>query len=199
MVLLILPRWYEDVNEDPIERHARMSTIAMSVADASDRASCTGRWEAVPDCKRMWYGDPTDLAMGVLALGWHETRYSKHVHEGRCKPWECDPYVRADGTIGHKAHGPWQIHSWAQGWSKMTNTSYAATYTGAFAAATSISSGYGTCRGSYRGAVSRYATGKTCDWKGAGPRVNTWMLCNSLAARARSGELEIVAGSGDEK
>ena len=94
-VLLVLPRWYEDVNEDPMMRHHRMSTIAMSVAISTERATCTGEWKGVLTCKRIWAREPVELAMGVLALGWHKTRYSKHVHEGHCKPYECDPVMIA--------------------------------------------------------------------------------------------------------
>lgn len=93
-VLLSLPVYREDLNR-PEEKRAQLEQVAQAIADASESTS--------------------DAAL-LLASGWEETGWSLRVHEGKCRPNECDH---------GKARGPWQLHRdgmSAESWALMTGT-----------------------------------------------------------------------------
>jgi hypothetical protein len=70
-------------------RNARMTVIASSIAQATEEATCTGAF-AKDGCVPKFKGKPEELAMGLFTIGKFETRFAKHVHEDKCRPWECD-------------------------------------------------------------------------------------------------------------
>lgn len=78
-VLLALPTYAED-RDRPEEKREQLRAVAQAIADASE-----SRAEAAL----------------LIASGWEETGWSLRVHEGRCRPNECDH---------GQARGPWQLH-----------------------------------------------------------------------------------------
>lgn len=146
-----LAPWPDDVDEDPGERMARLDLIraeALAVAESPDGDG--------------WRGDRRELAALVLAIGWHETRFA------RVAPDDCP--IRGGCDRG-KAWHYYQTHTPRQeredGWpglSKATRDAVVAVRRGA-----------GYCGGSGMarlvGAVSVYATGRSCSWSGAAQRV----------------------------
>ena len=54
-------------------------------------------------------GDLQVMAM-TLAIGKHESGFSSKVGRGECRPKQCDPRRRKDGTIEHRARGWFQVH-----------------------------------------------------------------------------------------
>jgi hypothetical protein len=83
-----LPTFHEDVGE---HMAAQKQEQAQMIAAAIDEAVQNSKdW---PDSKR-------ELASLMLATAWHETRLSIRIHDGRCKPLECDR---------GRARGLWQL------------------------------------------------------------------------------------------
>jgi len=84
-----LPTFHEDVSEQLVaQKHDQAQMIATAIDEAVEQAS---GW---PDSKR-------ELASLMLTIAWHETRLSLRIHDGRCKPHECDR---------GRARGLWQLH-----------------------------------------------------------------------------------------
>ncbi len=77
-VLLAFPVYREDLNR-PEDKRAQLEQVAESIALASE--------------------SPAEAAL-LVASGWEETGWSLRVHEGRCRPDECDH---------GRARGPWQL------------------------------------------------------------------------------------------
>jgi hypothetical protein len=54
-----------------------------------------------------------ELAAFVIAIGWHETKFSPRLGRSECKPWECDPrrFTLPDGrkVVQHRARGTFQV------------------------------------------------------------------------------------------
>lgn len=85
-----LPTFHEDVGEHYAEQKREQ---AQMIATAIDQAvQQNGDW---PDGRR-------ELATLMLTVAWHETRLSLRIHDGRCKPLECDR---------GKARGLWQLQA----------------------------------------------------------------------------------------
>lgn len=85
-----LPTYHEDVGDHLVEqKRAQAQMIATAIDEAVEQVQ--DRW---PDSKR-------ELAALMLAVAWHETRLSLRIHDGRCKPLECDR---------GRARGLWQLH-----------------------------------------------------------------------------------------
>jgi hypothetical protein len=78
-----LPVYYED--KDNSEKEVQLNAIAAAVAKVSRKA---------PLPPRQW-------AALLLTIGFHESTFSLRIHEGKCKPKECDHGL---------ARGPWQNH-----------------------------------------------------------------------------------------
>lgn len=87
-MLTALQPFHKDV-EAPEARKARMAVIATSIVQATEEATCTGAFEK-DGCKPKFKGKPDELAIGLFTIAKFETRFAKHVHEDKCKPWECD-------------------------------------------------------------------------------------------------------------
>ncbi len=190
--------WYGDV-ESPEERRMRLEVIAEAISEASARAVCLPP-RAVPtpnaapgakteppaktdpdsnragsnnarsskQCRPIWRGDRAELAFLLLAQAYFETRLALHVHQGRCRSHlgECD---------SGRAIGLWQLqaggHLPKERWSTLAGTDLAATTRAAWEAARALSRGRNYC-GSLTGAVSLYATGRTCRWVPAAKRAD---------------------------
>lgn len=173
VVLLSLPGAYHDT-ETWQERSARMETVARAVDVASSRATCSAAYN-VPECNRQWLGSKKDLALLLVTKGWWESRFAQNVHEGRCRPFECDA-IKINGVIVHLARTPWQLQKTSfvrlGEWDDMVGTDFNATSTAAWVAIRVMASSYRRCRG-IPGAISGYASAR-CDWPGAGRRYLFW-------------------------
>jgi hypothetical protein len=84
-----LPTFHEDVGENFV---AEKQSQAQMIAGAIEQA--VGEVRDWPDSQR-------ELAALMLTIAWHETRLSLRIHDGRCKPHECDR---------GRARGLWQLH-----------------------------------------------------------------------------------------
>jgi hypothetical protein len=169
--VLSLPPAYADREETG--RAERMTTVANAVVEVTARATCADSY-AVPRCSPIWSGDRRSLAALLIAKGWWESRFARNVHEGQCRPDECDA-VKWRGQIVHRARSPWQLQRTAYSspeWDEMVGTSYPATRAAAWAAAKVLSEGSRRCQ-SPRGALAWYAAGR-CTWSGAGSRAATY-------------------------
>lgn len=134
------------------------------VADAVAVASVADDW---PDSRE-------SLAGLLVSIGYYESGYSRRIGEGRCGPNECDAVRGADGRIWHRARSYWQIQQSAlvplDDWRRMVGTGPEPVRLAASTAARLLVHGRLRC-GTQSGAVSLYATGKTCRWSGATQRV----------------------------
>lgn len=182
-----LTPWYGDVETEQ-ERRERLETIAVAIAEAVEVATCSktekseGKGRAKPaadgkrreakaarnksekdepaECRRLWQGDPRVLAFMLLGQAYFETRLALHVHEGRCrtKLGECDT---------GRAISLWQLqaghHLPKEKWKTLSGTDLASTRLAALEAAKIVSRSHNFC-GSMSGAISLYATGKSCHW-----------------------------------
>ena len=157
------------------ERAARYVVLAEAQASAANAVTASG----------LWPGTEVELAAALVALGWHESGWVLRVHAGRCRSDECDPIRRWTRrgwiTVGHAAATPWQLHQTghlpAAAWRGMIGTSPEATGLAALAAARAFARARNWCRGGQRDwaarAISGYATGRRCVWRGAAARLKT--------------------------
>ena len=162
---MALPSWYGD--EEPADhRTARLTTITEAIFDVSRAATCAD--DEVQDCERIWVGRSSELSFLLLAQAYFETRLALHIHEGKCRSHlgECD---------SGKAIGLWQLQSGAhlprERWQTLSGTDLEATTRAAHEAARALSRGRNYCR-SVAGAISLYATGRTCRWPEAKTRLS---------------------------
>lgn len=176
--------------EAPEERTERLTLIAQAITEAVSIATCdrsgpnaprdaaeekdgakqrqseTDASPSATPCKRLWPGDPRQLAFLLLSQAYFETRLAKHVHDGNCRAHigECD---------SGRAISLWQLqwgpHLPKEEWEKLGEGSLEATRNAAVHAARSLGRGYNYCR-SMRGAIALYATGSTCNWRPAARR-----------------------------
>jgi hypothetical protein len=87
-----LPTFKEDVGEFFLpKKRAQAEIIAQAIAEVSETT-------------RGWPGSKRELASLLLTVAWHETRLSLRIHDGLCKPYECDR---------GRARGLWQLHAHA--------------------------------------------------------------------------------------
>jgi hypothetical protein len=186
---LTFSAWYGDI-ETSGQRQARLETIASAIniatlhavcsEDAPEFPSAQGRPQAGENdsdesaqdepssaCIPLWSGSPRRLAFLLLTQAYFETRLAAHIHEGRCR-------VSAGECDGGRATSLWQLHYGPQlskeHWQKLSGTDLSATTLAAYEAARALSRGYNHCR-SLAGAISLYATGRTCQWAPAKKRV----------------------------
>ena len=172
LALNTLPPAYVDKHE--VGREARMGTIAGAVTEVAERASCSGAY-AGTGCVRIWNGTSQELVALLLTKGWWESRVAKHVHEGRCKPDECDAIV-FKGVVVQRARSPWQRQRTAYSapeWNTMVGTSYVATRAAAWAATKVLVEGRRRCGGTSFGTLSWYGR-QRCVWDGALNRNETY-------------------------
>lgn len=165
LALALLLKPFHMDGETAEERESRYETIAVATEGAVEHVTCTGMW-AVPECTPKWKGKPERLAVLMLSQAYLESGLARHVHEGRCrvKIGECDH---------GRARSPWQLQYTelvGEDWWQMRGSDQRATSIAAIGAATVLSVGLNGCR-TLEGAISMYATGKSCRWAGAEPRV----------------------------
>jgi hypothetical protein len=174
-LLLSYAPWYQDRQEPAEDRRARLGVVAEAIDDATTRATCQG----LDPCTPIWPGRPVELAAALARTGWFESRYARHIHEGRCGRWECDPFKLPSGRIVHRALSVWQVQPSrlvpTAEWRTIRGADYGATSRAAWAAARVLSASYRRCQAPGRpamlGAVSGYATGYSCRWSKAHGRV----------------------------
>jgi len=171
-ILLGLQPSYGD-KETWQERTDRMTIIAQAIDDASSRSTCSDKHD-VPDCKPTWPSDKESLALLLVTTGYWESKFAKNVHEGKCKPYECDAIKNLSGkTIGHRAKTIWQIQKTPletrEEYDKMNSSSLESTTMAAIVAIRHLALGMKKCNTTI-GAMSMYATSKACIWSGAKPR-----------------------------
>jgi hypothetical protein len=164
--LLSLPRFHLD-SETTEERTARLEIISNGIDDAASRATCTGSYKEDKDCKTIWTGSKKELAGLLITQGFFESRFAEHVHEDRCRTGigECDH---------GRAKSVWQLHTGSQlsveQWRALSGTTPESTKAAAWAATQALSRAKTRC-GSTLGAISLYATGRTCAWSQAPVRL----------------------------
>lgn len=193
-VLMGLPPYYLD-GETKDERAARMTVVAGAMDAAASYATCTEDF-ARDWCRPVWpASEKAELLAAETAIGWHESRFALHVHQGRCGPTECDARKLPDGRIIHMARSPWQIQ-WSSvtkdHWYIMVGTSEIATFEASYAAARVLGAARARCQrqGDWvTVAVSAYAGLGCSTWPGAVPRVATYRkILTQLQARVEPAE-----------
>lgn len=175
---LTFSAWHGDTETEE-ERLLRLRTIAEAINIATQNAVCMKDAPPLPElpgngataktaCMPLWRGTPRELAFLLLTQAYFETHLAKHVHEGKCRVnlGECD---------GGKATSLWQLqaggHLAREKWEKLSGTTLAATTHAALEASRALARGRNYC-GNVRGAISLYATGRTCRWQPAEKRVS---------------------------
>lgn len=146
VLVALTPDWGD--REPPWDRVVRLWVVAGAIDDAAAETD--------------YEGPGSELRGALLATGYYESRYSRRIQEGRCRRTECDK---------GRAVGPWQ--AWPLWFdvdpSRGVGTDAESTFVAARAAAQALAEGRRRC-GTLRGALSHYATGNTCEWKGAPKR-----------------------------
>lgn len=174
-ILLSLEPSYAD-KETWSERTARMEVIAQAIDDASSKATCEGKY-AGGGCQKTWPKDKKSLALLLVTKGFWESHFSKNVHEGKCRAYECDAYKIAN-KVYHRARSPWQVQKTGMvsedEYEKMNSASLESTTVSANVAVRYLANGMRLCK-TIPGAISSYA-GAGCKWKGATPRVNFYNM-----------------------
>lgn len=181
-----------DANETPFERAQRMAVAALAVSSVSAEATCQGDWAHADWCKPIWPGSRRELAALLVMKARMESGLARRIQEGDCRGMECDAYRDARGTLHYRAHGYWQLQESAmvprREWRAAIGLDAESVRTGAWAAAKVLSASRKRCaRWSPEvpwdvATVSGYASGNTCVWSGAPPRVAVY---RSIFARMR--------------
>jgi hypothetical protein len=188
-ILLTLPQYENDINVETQQQHQdRLETFSYAIAEASHESVCENNNNA----KFCWTKTELELSMLLVSKAWHETKFSQHVHAGKCNPGECDtvwktwtsPKTQQQVKYAayYKARSNWQIHRNStyvsqEEWKNMSGTSLLSTKTSAIVAARMLGFTYDRCK-TLTGAISLYATGKSCKWSGAQNRV--WLYTQLL-------------------
>lgn len=164
-LLLSFPRYGTDTetNEGRVQR---LGVVSVAIERAAQRATCTEEY-AVEGCKKVWYRSPRELRMALVVVGKFESNFAQHIHEGRCRRFECD---------GGRAHSPWQVH-WSRhvpqkDWVGMHAATQEATDLAAWHAAGVLSRMQG-CPDS-TGMFSLYVTGVSCNHPGGEERAKLY-------------------------
>ena len=201
-ILMSIPSYYKDV-ETKEERENRMEVVATSISNVSRLATCTGPWEGNEGCKPMFKGTPRELATALVTIAYHESTFAKHIHEGNCRPKECDAISYYDHrqkkrVTYFRARSMWQMHRSSKirnEWDSMVGTTQAATDSAALAA-TKIWSGCFSSSSNVLNAFKCYGGG-TKDrtiWPGGKLRVdfyNRWLHAPVAPyQRTKSSELD---------
>lgn len=145
ILLLYPPNQYDTETKE--ERTVRLTTVAISLDDTADRALCLGRFKS-KDCKVIWRGTKTELALAMITRGHFESRFAQNVHEGRCFRWQCDP-VTKKGKRYHRARTMWQLHREGKSkeeWDGMIGTDMISSHIAAWAATRKVALTYAGCR-----------------------------------------------------
>lgn len=180
-ILLSLEPSYSD-KETWDERSARMEIIATAIDDASSKATCSDKYDA-PGCEKNWPQSKKSIALLLVTKGFWESKFAKNVHEGKCRPFECDAYT-VNGNRLHKARSLWQIQRTGlvskEEYAKMNSASQESTTLSANVAVRYLALGMKSCK-TIRGAMSIYGGAKVCDWPGVAPREAFYKRLNSMS------------------
>lgn len=155
------------------EDHARAETIGQAIADATAHAICHGGWRDL-GCDRVWRQSGRELAALLVTQAYFESGFVRRVHAGRCLDYECDPLRLPTGRVVHQARGLWQIHAsgpvTTEQWRGLAGLDYTRTNAAAYTAAGLLGAWEAKCR-SIEGAISGFATGQRCAWRGTKRRM----------------------------
>lgn len=169
-VLLSFPVAAQDASEPPLARACRLSDLAVGIAEASERATCSGAW-AGPPCRRLWPGSAPMLAGELVAIAVGETGLRHDVAAGRCPPDECDAVRLPGGRVHHRARSNFALHrSTLIEWDRIGESSAESSRFAAWGAARVLAGFRTICRRGSEGAHAGYAAGLSCRWSGAVPR-----------------------------
>jgi hypothetical protein len=181
-LLRSLPAAPSDAKEEG--RDQRLSVLADGIDLAAARATCQGYFDR-ERCEPHWFENPNLLRAYLVTLGWWESKFSKRVHERRCRSYECDAWriLNSQGElvrIIHRSRSPWQFQRWgyvAKDWDAYQGADPKSTRHAAWAAAKVISRAHRACR-SHAGAFTYYATGGRCSSRhfDQAHRRAAWML-----------------------
>lgn len=181
-LLRSLPPAPSDAKEEG--RDQRLAVLADGIDVAAARATCEGYFDR-DTCDPHWLEDPSLLRAYLVTLGWWESKFSRRVHERRCRSYECDALrvLNSEGElvrIIHRSRSPWQFQRWgyvAKDWDAYEGSDVRSTRRAAWAAAKVISRAHRACR-SHAGAFTYYATGGRCRSRkfDQAPRRAAWML-----------------------
>ncbi|NBZ95407.1 MAG: hypothetical protein EBR40_03085 [Proteobacteria bacterium] len=179
LVLMSLEPSYGD--KEPWDvREKRMEIVAKAIDDASSKATCSDAY-AKDGCKPAWTRSKKDLALLLVTKGYWESRFAKNVHEGKCRPYECDAH-KINGNVVHRARSPWQVQrtglETADEYSKMRSSTLESTAMSAEVASRHLVMGMNRCR-TIKGAISVYGGVGTCNWSGAEGRLAFFNRINS--------------------
>ena len=170
--------------------------IATAIDDASSKATCEDKYNT-PDCKKEWTRGKRSLAILLITKGFWESKFAKNVHEGKCRPFECDSYT-VNGNRIHKARSPWQIQRTGlvskEEYSKMNSASLESTTISANVATRYLTHGMNSCH-TIEGTIAIYGGVNSCKWEGAKPRARFY---NDLSKRSET-ELQTIASKRKEK
>ena len=196
-LLTSLPVFTGDT-ETPLQRSARLETIAHAVDSAGDYATCTGDYATVDWCRPVWpRKSARQLKVMLIMLGRAESNFAERVHAGRCRADECDAVKLPGGRVFHRAQTPWQMQYTAlvaPEWASMVGKEYWPTFQAAYAASKVLGASWSRCRrepqrGPLTGdwmtwSVSGYATGgRTCSWSRAAGRVAEYQRLYAASLR----------------
>lgn len=181
---------YQADQEPPEARAERMEVIAKAIDYAASRATCGGAYAEDLSCVRLYPGSRTELASMLVGLGYMESGFSLHVHDGRCGPRECDAitFRDRDGRLRtiHRARSSWQVHfnhRLHEVWEDMAGTSQWQTCNAAWAATIVLSGAKARCR-TRLGALSGYAGVQGCTYSNGPKRL---AFIDRMEAKIRAG------------
>lgn len=167
-VLLSLQPPYGD-GETWQQRSDRMAIVAEAIDDASSKATCSDKYESDKKCVRTWSRDKKSLALLLVTMGYWESKFAKNVHEGKCRKYECDPSIAADGSVYHKARSPWQIQRTGlvsqDEYKVMNSATLESTVISANVAVRYLVLGMRQC-GTIHGSMAIYGGAGSCAWPG---------------------------------
>lgn len=162
MALLRAHVWHEDVAEEG--RAERLGVIAEATESAVLRATCAGQWPGL-GCRRIWMGTRSRMAALLAMKAIEESGLGRRIHAGQCRGAECDW-----GT----SIGLWQVKRprWMpeKQWRGLAGVDLVSTTEAAWYAARVLAWARRRC-GTDEGAIAMYATGGSCEWKGAAERI----------------------------
>lgn len=98
------------------ERAPFVRDLAPAIVEASEEATCSGRWAELAECRRVWPGSAQELQAMLGTLGFWETGFLPRIQQGICKKWgprktdvECDGHIVLEGRAVFKAVTLYQI------------------------------------------------------------------------------------------
>jgi hypothetical protein len=171
-----LPTFHEDVGPGLVARkQAQAQVIAQAISDVAESAEG-------------WRGTKRELATLLLTVAWHETHFSLRIHEGNCKPYECDH---------GRARSLWQLHVHAslpkETWLSLAGVDIESTRRAAREAAKALTRSRNMCSGRAQGlelvgqTLSAYA-GRGCArlLPDTAARVRTYRMLLSIQPKPTS-------------